>query len=138
MILVVNTADKNACLGLYDKKILAEIGWEAARNLSGDILNELNKLFVQSGIKVSEITGIIVCSGPGSFTGLRIGISVANTLAYSLDVPIVGVTGEINFLELCKKGNNLIKKEEKGFGVSVEPFYGSEPNVTLHKQKITK
>jgi tRNA threonylcarbamoyladenosine biosynthesis protein TsaB len=51
----------------------------------------IEELVEEAGIEKKELSGIIVSDGPGSYTGLRIGISVAKGLAYALDIPIVTV-----------------------------------------------
>ncbi len=51
----------------------------------------IEELVEEAGIEKKELSGIIVSNGPGSYTGLRIGISVAKGLAYALDIPIVTV-----------------------------------------------
>jgi tRNA threonylcarbamoyladenosine biosynthesis protein TsaB len=134
MILVINTSSENAYIGIYDKKILAELSWNVGKTLSADLLNKISELFVKADSKIEEIAGIIACSGPGSFTGLRIGISTANTIAYSLDVPIVGVSGNKIADEFLKEGKVLLEKEKKNFGSPLEPAYGMQPSVTISKK----
>lgn len=55
------------------------------------ILSALNSMLNLSGIKLKEIEGIAVSIGPGSFTGLRIGLSTAKGLAFALSIPLIGV-----------------------------------------------
>ena len=53
---------------------------------------EIQKLFEQSQVDKQEITDIVVAEGPGSYTGLRIGVTVAKTLAYALQTRLYGVS----------------------------------------------
>jgi len=135
MILIIDTADSNkAFLGIWEDAWLQKYEWLAGRDLSADILVELQKLFFDANKDLKNIIGIIVNAGPGSFTGLRIGISVANTLAYSLDVPIIGVsmtTDDREPLEVDQK--KIIKMN--GFAQPVIPEYGREPNISVPKKK---
>jgi len=50
----------------------------------------LNYLFNITGTDIKSLTGIIIAQGPGSFNGLRVGVSAAKGLAFSLEIPIVG------------------------------------------------
>lgn len=68
--------------------IVREKIWPAGRNLARDILAEIDRLVEND---FAQISGMIVFRGPGSFTGLRIGITVANTIVDSEKIPIVGV-----------------------------------------------
>lgn len=63
---------------------------EVGNKKSQVILVLIDKLLKDSGFSIKDISGIEVFEGPGSFTGLRVGISVANSLAYSLGIPING------------------------------------------------
>lgn len=54
------------------------------------VLPIIEELLIQAGITLSAVTEITVAMGPGSFTGLRVGISVANALATLLDIPVNG------------------------------------------------
>jgi len=136
MILVINTSNENAYIGIYDKVLVAELSWNTGKTLSADLLNKFSELFMKANLEIEKVTGIIISSGPGSFTGLRIGISTANTIAYSLNIPIVGVSGNKNTDELFSEGRTLLKKENKGFVSPLEPFYGTQPSVTISKKVL--
>jgi tRNA threonylcarbamoyladenosine biosynthesis protein TsaB len=133
MILVVDTANEETFLGLWDKGWLSQIKWLAGRNLSADIMWKLEELFEKADKNFKETKGLIVNAGPGSFTGLRIGISIANIFAYSLNIPIVGLTKMKNSEQLLKSGNRLLKSK-KYFEMPVRPTYGREPNITISKK----
>lgn len=128
MILVIDTSDKMAKISLDGKLI----EWEGGRELSATIFNKLDDLYASKGANFSQTKGIIVNAGPGSFTGLRIGISIANAMAYALNIPIVGVAKPHDFSDLVQRGQNDLEGL-KDFSMSVEPFYGSEPNITKPK-----
>lgn len=82
-------------LYLYkDKEQIAEMKRQAHRELSGTIHEQIDKLLNKSSISLKDIDGIVCFKGPGSFTGLRIGLSVANALAYAQNIPIVARRGE--------------------------------------------
>ena len=62
------------------------------QNHSVQLMPEIQKLFEQSQVDKQEITDIVVAEGPGSYTGLRIGVTVAKTLAYALQTRLYGVS----------------------------------------------
>ena len=89
IILTIRTDKPEAEIGLYDdQKQLVYETWQAHRQLAETIHHKIDQLLKSNSKKLDQIQGIIVFQGPGSFTGLRIGLSVANALAYSLNVPI--------------------------------------------------
>ena len=101
MILTIRTDKPEAELGLYDKNgtELASETWEAHRQLAETIHLQIAKLlqFVSGDSSdlqapslksINIVTGIVVYAGPGSYTGLRIGMSVGNALACSLGCQI--------------------------------------------------
>ena len=101
VILALRTDKPEAELYLYDVKgpsfhKLAEIKWEAHRELSGTIHEKIDELM--QGRALQDVEGTVCFKGPGSFTGLRIGLTVANALAYAQNIPIVARRGE-NWLE---------------------------------------
>src|SRR5689334_16419856 len=94
-ILTIRTDKPGSEIGLYDgNKQLAYQTWQAHRQLAETIHIQLSELIRSHHKELKDIGGIVAFEGPGSFTGLRIGLSVANALAYGLKVPIVASQGE--------------------------------------------
>jgi tRNA threonylcarbamoyladenosine biosynthesis protein TsaB len=56
------------------------------------LLAAVDELFAEAGATPSQLTGLVVGTGPGSFTGTRIGLSVARGLAVALELPVAGVS----------------------------------------------
>jgi tRNA threonylcarbamoyladenosine biosynthesis protein TsaB len=124
-ILTIRTDKPEAELGFFDdeRQIDYEL-WQADRELSLTILSKITDLLQRNGKEISSIGAIVTYKGPGSFTGLRIGLSVANTLAYGLRIQVVGsdqVAWIQDGIERIKRGEN-----EK----IVLPEYGQAPNIT--------
>ncbi|MBF0746915.1 tRNA (adenosine(37)-N6)-threonylcarbamoyltransferase complex dimerization subunit type 1 TsaB [Gemella sp. 19428wG2_WT2a] len=69
-------------------KLLAESNLECGRNLSEVILVELNSCLKRAGVSKSDLTEIVAVKGPGSYTALRIVLSVAKVLSFSLNIPL--------------------------------------------------
>jgi len=134
MILVIDTAANDTSLGLWSEKWLATEEFTGGRELNRLIIEKIDNLFVNTKAKPADITGIIVNAGPGSFTGLRIGISVANTFAYSLDIPIVGVKEQTEAENLLQNGLSMLKSRGASFDEVVVPHYGAEPNISIPKK----
>lgn len=125
MILCIKTDNPTAEIYLYDKLTkLQEDVWHADRALARDLLAHIEAVVGEW----KKLTGIVVFAGPGSFTGLRIGITVANTLADGLRIPIVGETGD-GWLE------NGVKHISNGENQRlILPRYGADPNITAPKK----
>jgi len=129
MILTIRTDKPESELGLFDgsTKLTYET-WQAHRQLAETIHQKIAKLLSVKGQTFEEglesISGIVVYEGPGSFTGLRIGMSVANALAYSVDVPIAASSGD-DWIETGIK--NLQGHPTK---TPITPEYGMAPNIT--------
>lgn len=95
LILTVRTDKPESEIGLFNNsKELVYEKWEAHRQLAETIHTRLYELLQSQSKNWSDIKAVVVYQGPGSFTGLRIGLSVANTLATSHQIPIIGVTGD--------------------------------------------
>lgn len=128
IILTIRTDKPEAELGVYDdQKQLRYEKWQADRQLADTINEQISEMLDLSSIKLSDIEGIICFEGPGSFTGLRIGMSVANALAYGLNVPIVA-RGTDEWISIGIK--DIVAGQNDKI---VLPKYGSEPNVTKPK-----
>jgi tRNA threonylcarbamoyladenosine biosynthesis protein TsaB len=75
-----------------EEKILAERFINNKRTHSVNLLPMIKEVIIDAGIKPEEINGIAVSSGPGSFTGLRIGMTTAKTLAQVWNIPVISVS----------------------------------------------
>tara|TARA_B100001245_G_scaffold152621_1_gene114291 strand:+ start:10010 stop:10396 length:387 start_codon:yes stop_codon:yes gene_type:complete len=94
MILLLNTSTSLCRLTIIDNEDHFEYEWQADRQLARGLHEFMHTKLQKHGWDWRDISGIGAYLGPGSFTGLRIGLTVLNTLADSLDVPIVGAAGD--------------------------------------------
>lgn len=89
IILTIRTDKQESEIGVYEDQTQLEYEvWHAHRQLAETIHRKINDLLKQQGKSLQDIEGIVIYKGPGSFTGLRIGMSVANALSYSLGIPV--------------------------------------------------
>jgi tRNA threonylcarbamoyladenosine biosynthesis protein TsaB len=94
MLLAIDTATHIAGLALYDEvrgRVLGEEAWLSANNHTVELMPRLVRLLAQQGASPADLTGLSVSLGPGSFTGLRIGLGVAKGLALARRLPLVGI-----------------------------------------------
>lgn len=128
LILTIRTDKPEAEIGLYDSQNqLAYEVWEAHRELAETIHQKIADLLKSQNKDWNDIEGIVVYKGPGSFTGLRIGISLANTLAYSLDAPIAATQDD--WIE-----NGIAKISRGCTDQIVVPEYGAPVHITKPKK----
>ncbi len=126
MIVAIRTDKPEAEIAICSATgdVLTHHTWLAHRELSSTLLITIREQLVIQKAAFKDITGIVVFKGPGSFTGLRIGVTVANTLAYGLEVPIIGMTGA----SWQKDGvNALLTRHNDRL---VVPEYGAEAHIT--------
>ncbi len=129
MILMMRTDSPTAELYLYESnQEVARNVWEAHRTLARDLLQRCGALCESASGSLSDVTAIIIYKGPGSFTGLRIGCTVANTFAYGQSIPIVGVSGD------AWKSDGLTRLDDGHNDKSVIPDYGAEPRITVQQK----
>lgn len=124
MILLWDSSDKSVRLRLIDNEYQEDFAWPVDRQLAKDMLAYLGDRLAQRDKTLKDLTGIGVFRGPGSFTGLRIGLTVLNTVADSQSIPIVGTTGaqwQAEALSRLQDGEN---------DKIVMPEYGSPAHVT--------
>jgi tRNA threonylcarbamoyladenosine biosynthesis protein TsaB len=94
MLLAVDTATCMASLALYDQVnglTLGEEVWRSVNNHTVELMPRLVRMMDQQGVSPASLDGVAVSLGPGSFTGLRIGLGVAKGLALARKLPLVGV-----------------------------------------------
>lgn len=100
-ILAIDTSGTNAMVALAegDGALIAERHWPAGYRHGEELLARIDGMLKTTGIGLAELGGIVVGTGPGAFTGLRVGLSTAKALARGLDVPIAGVATSEALLE---------------------------------------
>lgn len=134
MILLVDTSDgQTIFVALADArgKVVIQQRLAARYRQAERLLPAIESLRKKSRQPITAITGIIVVSGPGPFTALRVGVMTANTFAWALKVPIVAVKAakQTDVATLIKQG--LIKLKTAGRPAVIEPYYGQAPNITV-------
>lgn len=129
MILTLRTDKPTAEISLWKGETkVTELSWEAHRQLADTVHSKLEEVLEGQRTSWSDIGGLVVYKGPGSFTGLRIGLSVANALAYGLRVPIIAQSGE----DWCHIGIVRILAGEND--QMALPDYGAEAHITMPKK----
>jgi tRNA threonylcarbamoyladenosine biosynthesis protein TsaB len=93
LFLIIDTATRRAVSGLSDAdgEVIAADGWMTAHRHGEELLSRLGALLAQAGAEPTDLGAVVVGTGPGSFTGLRIGLATAKTLSYALGVPLIGI-----------------------------------------------
>jgi tRNA threonylcarbamoyladenosine biosynthesis protein TsaB len=128
MILLLDTSTPVCKLSLVDGDWRFDDHWDAGRTLAKGLLQYLENKLADCDKSWSDISGIVAYKGPGSFTGLRIGLTVLNTFADSEKVPIVGTTGE------TWQTIGLSRLEASENDQLVMPEYGAEAHITTPRK----
>lgn len=93
MLLALDTSTHRASLALCrDGELLAEYTWDVGASHSVELLGRLEWLLKERGLALSQVTAVAAATGPGSFTGVRVAVTVAKALAFSLNVPLLGIS----------------------------------------------
>jgi len=125
MLLAIDTATRCASLALYDGAgVVSERTWRSRNNHSREVVPAIGEMLAQQGMVPSELGAVAVTCGPGSFTGLRIGLSVAKGLCFALDIPILGIpTLDVIAYAVGEPGTPVLAVLEAGRGrICVRPY----------------
>jgi tRNA threonylcarbamoyladenosine biosynthesis protein TsaB len=129
LILTLRTDKPEAEIGLYeDNARLAYDTWYAHRELSTTLHRHIDDLLAAQGKTREDLQAIVCYQGPGSFTGLRIGLTVADALAYALKLPIVESLHD----DWIQSGINRLKAGEDDH--IALPYYGADAHITPQKK----
>ena len=92
MLLAVDTATRWASLALYDDTgVISEFSWRCAGNHTVEVLPTIALMLNQARARPENLKAVAVAKGPGSFTGLRIGMGIAKGLCLALNIPIIAI-----------------------------------------------
>lgn len=135
MFLILNTSDnEKVSLVLIREKSVIKEEFEIDFFESEKILLLINRFLKKNKTKLVNLKGLGVFMGPGPFTALRVGIVVANTLAYALNIPVYGF--KENEVRNPRKLRNRIEQNKSK--VLIRPFYGQLPSITKPKKTWLK
>jgi tRNA threonylcarbamoyladenosine biosynthesis protein TsaB len=91
VLLAVDTSTSQAGIALYDGGVIAEEIWLAGRDHGRHLLPVIQQTMERLGRRPADLTAVAAARGPGSFTGLRVGLAVAQGLAIALQLPLYGI-----------------------------------------------
>jgi tRNA threonylcarbamoyladenosine biosynthesis protein TsaB len=91
-ILSIDTAGRSDAIGLIDdRRVLADFVGEGTHNSLQDTIININAVLGDAGLTLADVDGLAVGIGPGSWTGVRVGITVGKMMAYATGKPICGI-----------------------------------------------
>jgi len=92
MLLAVDTSTAQVGLALYDgAQVVSESAWRSNQHHTVELAPAIAELLARSGLTMDTIQGLGVALGPGSFTSLRVGLSLAKGLALARHLPLIGI-----------------------------------------------
>jgi tRNA threonylcarbamoyl adenosine modification protein YeaZ len=113
MELAIDTSSNTTSIALSERGcLMASLTWQTSRNHTVELLPNLVCLLQRIGVELGSTGAVIVAKGPGSFNGLRVGVSTAKGLAFALNIPLIGI--------------NTSEAEAYGFaftGLPLRPIY---------------
>jgi tRNA threonylcarbamoyladenosine biosynthesis protein TsaB len=93
MLLALDTSTKQAGIALYDgdRGLIAEYNWHSANRHTEELMPAVAQMLAQAGVAPGALRAVAVALGPGSFTGLRVGLAAAKGLALANDLTLLGI-----------------------------------------------
>ncbi len=92
MLLAVDTSTAQVGLALYDgSQVIAEYAWRSSQRHTVELAPAIQELLARCGVTMDDLQALAVALGPGSFTSLRVGLSLVKGLALARGLPLIGV-----------------------------------------------
>lgn len=132
--MAIDTTEADTGIGLGGPGLHKIRTWVSYRNQSKELLPNIDRLLRGNKIKPEQLRQVAANLGPGSFTGLRIGISIANAFGYALNIPVAGKSGLTGTAR--RRVEALLELESKSnkFKPAL-PQYGRPARITQPKPK---
>ena len=130
MILFIDTHAELITIALKNKKDLFIKTQESEYSHSIYTMPMIESIFKENNLNVKDLKKIIVINGPGSFTGIRIGLSIAKTMAYALKIDINTISSLTAYLISSNLNENkkAVIEDNKGYYISV---FDKDNNVVI-------
>ncbi|SDC13065.1 tRNA threonylcarbamoyladenosine biosynthesis protein TsaB [Pelagirhabdus alkalitolerans] len=137
-ILAIDTSNDAMGIALVkDKQIIASYTSINKNKHSTRLMPAIDRLMKDANIEPSQLSKIAVAIGPGSYTGVRIGLSIAKTMAWSLDIPIVGLSSlKILTLSLTMYDYKICPFFDARRGLVFTGLYNSDGTIEIEEQNI--
>jgi tRNA threonylcarbamoyladenosine biosynthesis protein TsaB len=138
--LAIDTSTAFAGICLSDKgAVIAELTWHSGQNHTTELMPNIKNMLAGKNITLESITAVIVAIGPGSFNGLRVGLSTAKGFAFSLKVPVIGISSlEAEAFPFAFTGLPICPVHNAGRGELAAALYRQNPDwQCLQKEHIT-
>src|SRR5512146_2506000 len=92
MLLAVDTSTAQVGLALYDgSQVISEYAWRSSQRHTVELAPAIFELLNRCGLTMEDIHALGVALGPGSFTSLRVGLSLAKGFAFARHLPLIGI-----------------------------------------------
>lgn len=144
LTLAINTATRiESVVLLKEKKILAEKTWRAAYDETEKLLPAITHLLKKAGVSFQNLNRIVVIAGPGPFSAVRIGVTVANVLSFLLKIPLFTIdartfwrlrTSTKNAILMLHAGGKFVARYDRNHKEKISP---AEKAFQINKKKLT-
>ena len=92
LLLAIDTSSEQSGIALFDGECLDDVSWSACHEQTVLLLDEIDHQLTRSRATIRDLGAVAVATGPGRFTALRVGLSIAKGLALGLELPILGIS----------------------------------------------
>jgi tRNA threonylcarbamoyladenosine biosynthesis protein TsaB len=129
MLLAIDSSTRSSGVAIYDGvQVLYESSWQSAQFHSVELSPAIDLALQRVGLGTKDLKAIAIAIGPGSYTGLRIGLALAKGLAFARTLPLIAVPSldvqaagqPLQDLPMAARspGSRLVPREERGLGAS--------------------
>jgi tRNA threonylcarbamoyladenosine biosynthesis protein TsaB len=91
ILLAIDTATDQAGISVFDGSCLDEVAWSTCRDQTVNILSQIDHLLRRAKVEITQVGAVAVTTGPGRFTSLRVGLSIAKGLVVAQDAAVIGI-----------------------------------------------